>query len=109
MNPLYLVILSATGHFKEKTVKNTCLLIRQRNTNRFFLELDQKLKHSIVAKNGFMKKNYAIIGVNTGDGLPLNKALKFPMLTIIITCIFQEDAKLYPQIYLDESLHELVV
>ena len=54
-----------------------------------------------------MKKNYARIGANTNDDLPLNKQLKFPALTIIITCVFQEGKKLYPQIYLDESLYEL--
>ena len=54
-----------------------------------------------------MKKNYARIVVNTGDDLPLNEPLKFPTLTIIIRCVFQDGAKLYPQIYLDERLYEL--
>ena len=49
-----------------------------------------------------MKKNYARIGVNTDDNLPLNKRLNFPTLTIIIRCVFQIGKKLYPQIYLDE-------
>ena len=64
----------------------------------------QKLKNSMVGKNCFMKKNYATIGVNTDDDLPLNKPLKFPTLTIIIRCILQKGEKLYPQIYLDECL-----
>ena len=67
----------------------------------FGLELDQKLKYLIV------EKNHAKIGINTDDGLPLNKSLKFPTLTIIIRCIFQDGEKLYPQIYLDECLYEL--
>ena len=29
------------------------------------------------------------------------------MLTVIIRCAFQEEEKLYPQIYLDECLFEL--
>ena len=57
----------------------------------------------------FYEKTYARIGVDTDDDLPLNKKLKFPTLTIIITCIFQEGEKLYPQIYLDECLYESVV
>ena len=61
----------------------------------------------MVEKNYFIKKNYARIGVNTDDDLPLNKPLKFPTLTIIIRCVFQEGEKLYPQIYLDEYLHKL--
>ena len=55
-----------------------------------------------------MKKNIARIEVNTDDDLPFNKPLKFPTLTIIMRCIFQEGEKLYPQVYLDECLYELV-
>ena len=29
------------------------------------------------------------------------------MLTIVVRSIFEEDGKFYPQIYLDEFLHEL--
>ena len=33
--------------------------------------------------------------------------MKFPTLTIIIRCVFQEEGKrLHPQIYLDECLYE---
>ena len=53
-----------------------------------------------------MKKNYARIGVNTDDNVPLNKKLKFLTLTIIIICVFQNDKKLYPKVYLDECLNE---
>ena len=61
----------------------------------------------MVKKNYFYEKKYTKIGVNTDDDLPLNKQLKFPTLTIIIRCVFQEGKKLYPQIYLDECLYEL--
>ena len=55
----------------------------------------------------FYEKNYARILVNTDNNLPLNKQIKFPMLTIIIRCVFQKVTKLYPQVYLDECLYEL--
>ena len=54
----------------------------------------------------FYEEDYSRIGVNTDDGIPLNKPLKFPTLTIIIRCVFKESGKLYPQIYLDECLYE---
>ena len=54
-----------------------------------------------------MKKNYAKIGINTDDDIPLNKQLKFPTLTIIIRCIFQKGNELDPQVYLDECLYQL--
>ena len=52
-------------------------------------------------------EDYVKIGVNTDDDVPLNKKLKFPLLTIIIRCVFQNGKKLYPQVYLDECLYEL--
>ena len=54
-----------------------------------------------------MKKDYAGIEINTDDDLPLNKLLKFPILTKLIGCVFEEIGKLYPQICLDECLYEL--
>ena len=54
------------------------------------------------------EKNYARIGVNTDDDVPLNKQLKVPTLTIIIRCIFQKGNELDLQIYLDECLYESV-
>ena len=53
------------------------------------------------------EKDYTEIRVNTDDDVPLNKQLKFPTLTIIIRCVFQEGEKLYLQIYLDECLYQL--
>ena len=58
-------------------------------------------------KELFYEKNYARIGISTDDDLPLNKSLKFPTLIIIIRWVIQEGTKLYPQIYLDECLHQL--
>ena len=75
---------------------------------KFFLVLDQNVKPSMVEKNCSMEKNYARIGVNTDDNLTLNKLLKFPTLTMIIRCFFQDGEKLYPQIYLNQCLFESV-
>ena len=58
-------------------------------------------------KELYYKKNYAKIGINTDDDLPLNKPLKFPKLTIVIRCVPQIGEKLHPQIYLDKCLYEL--
>ena len=72
----------------------------------FFWNLSE-IKTINGGKEQFYKKNYARIGVNTDDDIPLNKTLKFPTLIIIIRCVFREDTKLCPQIYLGECLHEL--
>ena len=69
--------------------------------------IKSEIKRLNSGKELFYKRNYAKIGINTDDALPLNKPLEFPTLTISIRCVLQEGEKLYPQIYLDESLHEL--
>ena len=47
------------------------------------------------------------IKFNSGDDLPLNKLLKFSLMTIAIRYVFEEYGKLYPQIFLDDTLYEL--
>ena len=84
VNPLYLIIYSAIGYFKEK------------NGEKYSI-LDSKEKYEEVFSGSFF-------GVNN---VPLHKKLKFPSLTIIIRCVFQIGKKLYPEVYLDECLHEL--
>ena len=46
------------------------------------------------------------IKINSDDDLPLNKLLKYHAMTIIITSIFEEGGKLYPQVFLDNALYE---
>ena len=46
---------------------------------------------------------------NSDDNFPLNKPLKFHLMTITITSVFEEDGKLYPQVFLDDTLYELNV
>ena len=41
------------------------------------------------------------------DDLPLHKPLKFHNMTVIIRSVFEEDGKLYPQIFVDDTLYEL--
>ena len=47
------------------------------------------------------------IEFSSDDDLPLNKSLKFSLMTITIRCVFKEDNKLYPQVVLDDTLYEL--
>ena len=54
-------------------------------------------------------KDYMKIKLNSDDNLPLNKPLKFHNMTITIRSVFEEDGKLYPQLFLDDTLYELSV
>ena len=61
----------------------------------------------MVVKKMYYEKNYARIGVDTDDDIPVNKQIKFPTLIIIIRCVFQSHKKLCPQIYLDKCLYQV--
>ena len=39
------------------------------------------------------------IKFNIDEGLQLNKPLKLHLLTIIVRCIFEEDGKFYPKLF----------
>ena len=107
VNPLYLIIHSATGNVKEKNGEKYLIIDSTDKYEEAFSGIRSEIKTLNGVKELFQKKNYTRIGINTGDDSPLNKPLKFTTLTIIIRCIFQEGTKLYPQIYLDECLYEL--
>ena len=53
------------------------------------------------------EKDYMKIKFNSDDDIPLNKPLKFHLMTITIRSVFEEDSKLYPQVFLDDTLYEL--
>ena len=52
-------------------------------------------------------RDYMKIKCSSGDNLPLNKPLKFYNMTVTIRCVFSEDSKLYPQVFLDEAFFSL--
>ena len=69
------------------------------------------IKSKIKAINGGKEneygKDYMKIKFNSDDNLPLNKTLEFHVMTIIIRSVFEEDGKLYPQLFLDDTLYVL--
>ena len=104
---LCLIIHSATGYFKKETHEKYLIIDSTEKYKEVFTEITSEIKTINSGEKLFYEKHYAKIGVNTDDNVPLNKKLKFPSLTIIIRCVFQNDKKLYPQVYLDECLYEL--
>ena len=109
INPLYLIVHSATGHFKEKYGKKYLIIDSAEKYEEVWSGIKSEIKTLNGGKELFYEKIYARIGINTDGDLPLNKQLKFLTLTIIIRCVLQKDEKLCLQIYLDECLYELVV
>ena len=79
-----------------------------KNCNDVFNEIRDKMKEVYSDKCDY-EKDYMKIKFNSADNLPLNKPLKFHAMTINIRSVFEEDGKLYPQVFLDDALYELDV
>ena len=80
------MIYSATGYFKEKYGEKYLILDSTEKYDKVFSGIKKEIEAINSGKELFYQKNYARIGVNTDDDVPLNKPLKFPTLTIIIKC-----------------------
>ena len=76
--------------------------------NNVFNGIRDKIKE-INSNDYDYEKDYMKIKFNSDDDLPLNKPLKFHNMTITIRSVFEEDGKLYPQVFLDDTLYELNV
>ena len=96
VNPLYLIFHSGTGYFKEKYGERYLINDSTEKYEEVFSGIKLEIETINGGKEFFYKKNYAKIAVNTDNNVRLNKKLKFPTLTIIITCVFQNGKKLYP-------------
>ena len=113
MNHLYLLIINANRHIEEKDV-NKYLVFDSADENKELLKkyndvfngIRDKIKE-INSDECDYEKDYMKIKFNSDDDIPLNKPLKFHLMTITIRSVFQEDNKLYPQVFLDDSLYEL--
>ena len=57
----------------------------------------------------YYEKDYVKTKFNSDDDLQLNKSLKFHLMTITIRSVFEEEGKLYPQVFLDDDLYELSI
>ena len=115
LNPLYLHSNHASGYFEEKVV-NKYLIFDSTDQNKSYWKkyndalngIRNKIKE--VSDSEFdYEKDYMKIKFSSTNNLPLNKPLKFHLMTITIRCVFEEDGKLYPQLFLDDSLYELNV
>ena len=113
VNPLHLLIDHAGGYIEEKRA-NKYLVFDSTDVNKELLKnynnvwnwIRDKIKEISSGECDY-EKNYIKIRFNSDDNLPLNKPLKFHNMTITIRSVFEEDGKLYPQTFLDDTLFKL--
>ena len=113
VNPLYLRITHGNGYIEE-IKENKYLIFDSIDENKELLKKYNDVFNGIVGKiteasndECDYEKNYMKVKFNSDDNSPLNKPLKFDNMTITIRSAFKEDGKLDPQVFLDDTLHEL--
>ena len=109
---MYLIVDHASGYIERSSAE-------EKGVNKYLVfdstdEIKELLKKYDVfngirnkIKKSDYEKDYMKIKFNSADNLPLNKALKFHNMTITVSSFFEEDDKLYPQVFLDDTLYEL--
>ena len=113
-NPSHLLVNHASRYIEEKN-GSKYLIFDSTDENKVlpkkYTDVWDGIKNEIRTINGGKEndyeKNYMKIKFNSDDDLPLNKPLKFHNMTITIRSVFEEDGKLYPQVFLDDTLYEL--
>ena len=115
VNPLYLNVNHTNGYIEEKN-ENKYLIFDSADENKELIKKYQDVWNGIRNKIEAMgnggcdyEKDFMKTKFNSDDNLPLNKPLKFHIMTIIIRSVFEEDGKLYLQVFLDDALYELSI
>ena len=104
---------NASQYIEEKE-SNKCLIFDSTDENKELLKKYSCVFDGLIDKikkidDDWLKytKDYTKIKFNSDDNLPLNKALKFYQMTVTIRCVISEENKLYPQVFLDDTLYSL--
>ena len=110
VNPLYLGITHGNGYIEEKS-RDKYLAFGSTDENKELLKkyIFNEIRDKITEVNSNKcdyEQDYMKLKFNSDDDLPLNKSLKFCLMTTTIRHVF-EDGKLYPQVFLDDTSYEL--
>ena len=117
---MFLLFNHASGYIEYNSVEekngNKYLIFNDSvNENKVLLkkreDISDGTQNKIKAINGGEENNYGKdymkIKFNSDDDLLLNEPLKFHTMVMIIRSVFEEGGKLYPQVFLYDTLHEL--
>ena len=107
VNPLYLNITRVYGYIEEKDeckylVIDSAVSEVFRKYNDVFDSIRNKINKIDDNKYDY-GVDYKKMKFSSDDDFPLNKLLKFSIMTITIRCVIMDGDKLYPQLYLDDT------
>ena len=83
----------AIGYFKEKNAEKYLILDLTEKYDEVFSGIRKEIETINGRKRLVYERNYARIGVNTDDDVPLNKQLKFPTLATVLDAYFKKVEK----------------
>ena len=75
MNPLFLIVHSTAGYFKEKNGEKYLVLHLIDKYGNVFSGIKSEID-TINSEKSFYEKHYRKIGVNTNNNVPLNQKIK---------------------------------
>ena len=113
VNPLYLMFNKMNGYFEEINGNKYLMLVPTNESKEKIKKCEElwikikDLMRSITKKSDDYDQKYMKIKFNSDDELPLNKTIKIPTITIVVRTVFHENSEYYPQVFLDECLHEI--
>ena len=110
VNPLYLCINHASG-YTEEINENKYLIFDSIDENKGLLKKYNDVFNGIIDKIKEVSNDECDMKIkfNSDDNLPLNKPLNFDNMTITIRSVFEENSKLYLQVFLNDTLYELSI
>ena len=114
VNPLYLQINYVKGYIEEKNGNKYLIFDDSADENKELLKkykdvsngIKNKIKEINVSHWDYEKDFMKIKFNSDDDDLSLNKPLKFHAMNILIRSVFEEDGKLYPQVFLNDALYD---
>ena len=109
---MYLFVNHTNRCIEEKN-ENKYLIFDSTDENKELLkkysDVWNRIKNKIEAISSGIcdyEKDFMKIKLNSDDDLPLNKPVKFHAINIIIRSVFEEDSRLYQQVFLDDASYE---
>ena len=108
VNPFYFIFGNVNGYFVEfNGNKQLFVLMKPKKKIKNNEELSIKIRDLIrlITKNSDdYDEKYVKIKFDLDGILPLNKRIEIPIVTIVVSALFHENNKYFPQVFLGKCL-----